>query len=248
MENNYCVYIHRNKTNNKVYVGITNNTKNRWRANGKGYKNYETDTPRPFYNAIQKYGWENFEHIILEDNLTFEKACELEQEYIKEYKATFKKYGYNVAEGGNGGRIYKVHPRGMKGKKHTKEKKKQQSILMARLNAEGKTGAVWKNGHPKGMKGKKHSEEVKQQISETCKANNINCKEVCVEFPNGEKLHFKSATETANQLNISIYSVYRMIKKGTPYQLNKNVTCNIENFKKIEGCVFKYITENTEVN
>lgn len=62
MEEKYIVYLHINKTNNKVYVGITRSTKNpnrRWR-NGIGYK--ETSL---IYKAALKYGWDTFSHVIL---------------------------------------------------------------------------------------------------------------------------------------------------------------------------------------
>ena len=92
----HYVYMHRNKINNKVYIGITSQEPNqRWRK-GKGYeKCYK------FYNAIQKYGWEQFEHIILFENLTKEEAEQKEIELIKKYKASKKKYGYNIENGGN---------------------------------------------------------------------------------------------------------------------------------------------------
>ena len=61
--------------NDMYYVGITSKAvSKRWR-NGKGYSNN-----RHFYSAIKKYGWENFKHIILEDNLTVEEANNREQE------------------------------------------------------------------------------------------------------------------------------------------------------------------------
>ena len=67
--NNYTIYIHKNKINNKVYIGQTSqNPKKRW-DNGRGYQS----SPK-FYNAILKYGWDNFEHIILYTNLTLEQA------------------------------------------------------------------------------------------------------------------------------------------------------------------------------
>lgn len=56
-----------------------------------------------FYKAIQKYGWDNFEHFVLEDNInTREEADEKERFWITAYKANDKKYGYNLTNGGQG--------------------------------------------------------------------------------------------------------------------------------------------------
>ena len=88
--------MHKNKINGKVYIGITyQNVKYRWRKNGVGYKKQK------FYNAIKKYGWDNFEHIILFENLTFEESCLKEQELIKKYNSNNRKYGYNHSIGGD---------------------------------------------------------------------------------------------------------------------------------------------------
>lgn len=90
----YCIYIHKNKINGKIYVGQTcQDPERRWRK-GEGYK----DSPR-FYNAIRKYGWDNFEHIILEKNLTFEKANENERKWISTYKSNEEEFGYNITPG-----------------------------------------------------------------------------------------------------------------------------------------------------
>ena len=59
VENNYIVYIHKNKVNNKVYVGITSNPEKRFRKDGSGYRSQPI-----FWNAIKKYGWDNFDHIV----------------------------------------------------------------------------------------------------------------------------------------------------------------------------------------
>ena len=91
----YTIYMHCNKINNKKYIGQTslNPPEKRWK-NGYGYSN------QMFFQAIQKYGWDNFEHIILETNLTSEEANEKEKYYIKLYNTTNSQYGYNCTEGG----------------------------------------------------------------------------------------------------------------------------------------------------
>ena len=64
-ENNYKVYIHINTTNGKRYYGITcQEVEKRWK-NGKGY--YKN---KYFTKAINKYGWDNFEHIVKDKGLT----------------------------------------------------------------------------------------------------------------------------------------------------------------------------------
>lgn len=109
--------MHINRTNGKVYVGMTTKTpKERWR-NGKGYKTLR------FGRAIQKYGWDGFEHVIIADGLTREEACLLEKILIAEKDATNPQFGYNEAIGGESGGMYKKH--------HTEESKEK--IRKARI-------------------------------------------------------------------------------------------------------------------
>lgn len=97
MTDNYKIYIHKNKINGKVYIGQTKQSlKHRWN-NGNGYSSCPY-----FWNAIQKYGWDNFEHLLLIDKLTKEQADRLEKEYIQEYKSYDIEYGYNISLGGSG--------------------------------------------------------------------------------------------------------------------------------------------------
>lgn len=92
----YCVYIHTNKLNGKKYIGITGQKPEvRWK-NGKAYHDNVY-----FCSAIQKYGWDGFEHKILFDNLTKEEAENKEVELIKEMKTTDREYGYNIQNGGS---------------------------------------------------------------------------------------------------------------------------------------------------
>ena len=94
-EKKWCVYKH-TAPNGKVYIGITcQNPNRRWR-NGEGYKKNKY-----FYRAIQKYGWNNFQHEVIEEGLTEKDANSKEIEYIKTYKSNIPKYGYNIRSGGN---------------------------------------------------------------------------------------------------------------------------------------------------
>ncbi len=100
----YYVYIHINKINGKIYVGMSKKTNpnNRWK-NGKGY-NYNWH----FNSAIEKYGWDNFDHEIFASNLTKDEASNTEKMLIKKLQTTNRDYGYNFAEGG-------YNNRGLKG-------------------------------------------------------------------------------------------------------------------------------------
>ena len=76
----YIVYIHTNKVNGKIYVGITCRTPaKRWGKDGKKYE----ECPR-FYRAIKKYGWDNFSHDIVMEGLSHDDACEMEKLLISQ--------------------------------------------------------------------------------------------------------------------------------------------------------------------
>lgn len=98
MKDNYIVYVHI-APNEKLYIGITRKgTKQRWRNSGIGYKSQQL-----FWRAIQKYGWNNFKHIVLLENLSKDVACECEKYLISKYKSNNSKFGYNIYIGGNEG-------------------------------------------------------------------------------------------------------------------------------------------------
>jgi len=93
-ERRFTVYMHV-CPNNKKYIGITcQSVKKRW-VRGKGY-----NTNKYFFRAINKYGWDKIDHIIIRDNLSKGKACELEKQLIKKYNTTNQKFGYNHSKGG----------------------------------------------------------------------------------------------------------------------------------------------------
>lgn len=145
MSNNdktWCVYVHTNKINGKKYVGITSRKpEDRWHANGTGYS-----SQTHFWNAIQKYGWDNFKHEILLTNTTFEHACEVEKCLIQYYKSYDREYGYNLTLGGEGACL-------------TEEQRKK---LSERMQGDGNP-----------FYGKHHTEQTRQMISELAKNRDI---------------------------------------------------------------------------
>ena len=92
----YLIYKHTNKINDKCYIGQTcKKPEYRWCKDGSGYKKKQ----KKFWNAIKKYGWDNFTHEILYTGLTIEEANKLERELIQKYNSITN--GYNISEGGS---------------------------------------------------------------------------------------------------------------------------------------------------
>ena len=157
----YTVYQHKNKINGKVYIGITSQKpEQRWR-NGEGYKS----SPH-FYSAIQKYGWDNFEHNILFVELTKEQACLKEQELIKEFNSMNREYGYNSTSGGD---IFVMN-------EETRQKISQ--ALMGNQNNLGHSCSEEKKKKiSEAQKGREFTEEHKQKLSEAAKNRHVPCSE-----------------------------------------------------------------------
>jgi len=116
------IYGLKNKITNKWYVGQTiNDVEDRW----NDYKRMRCEGQPKLYRALVKYGYENFEKIILEE-------CPADRDILNE-RETFwirkkrsVKNGYNCNEGGN------VAEPPMLGKKHTEETKQKIRIARAK--------------------------------------------------------------------------------------------------------------------
>lgn len=63
-----------------MYIGITCRIEQRWSCNGYYYQ-----LSTKFWRAIQKYGWDNFEHIVIIDGISESIACIYEEELIAKY-------------------------------------------------------------------------------------------------------------------------------------------------------------------
>ena len=183
------IYIATCKINNKSYVGKTINSLERRKS--KHRFNATNSKKSSFYNAIRKYGFENFNWRIIgfiEKELLndAEKAC------IEFYRSNEKKYGYNLTIGGDGQdpKIAKETGKKNKGRKLTEEHKKKISEwssnrrhsmetkekmsqkhkgksyskeTLDKMAAAQKQRLSNKQNHPMYMK--KHSEETKNKIS-----------------------------------------------------------------------------------
>lgn len=152
----YCIYSHTNLINGKKYIGQTkyrDDPQRRWHY-GYGYQGCEV-----FNKAIQKYGWDNFEHEILLDGLTREEANLYEESYIKLYHTCVMDencWGYNLTYGGNNRLISDA----------TREK-------MRRISTE-----LWKSDEYRvkacrGRLGRKASPETREKLSASLKGRII---------------------------------------------------------------------------
>lgn len=90
----YSVYCHTTPSGKK-YIGITSqDVEARWK-NGEGY------STQVFYRAIEKYGWDNIQHDVLLSGLTRDEAIKKEREFVSQYRAYEKEFGYNQTTGGD---------------------------------------------------------------------------------------------------------------------------------------------------
>lgn len=180
----YTIYMHTSPSM-KRYIGITSQDPiRRWKSDGSGYK----EQPY-FWNAIQKYGWDNFKHEIILQNETLEYACAVEKCLIQHYKTYDKLHGYNLTLGGEGRLL-------------TDEQKKELSA-----NRQGPNACGY---------GYFPSEETKKKMSDAAK-NKVFTKETREKMSNAKKKvvyqynlsgeyinTFKSATEGAHTTGTNI--------------------------------------------
>lgn len=205
----YIVYQHKNKANGKMYFGITSRKPSeRWGRNGAGYKS----TPH-FFNAITKYGWDNFEHNIVKEELTKEEACQLEKWLIKQYQTQNPLYGYNVFEGGEAPSI-------------PLEVKQKMSVSMQgnKNNLGHPCSAEKRKKISEAQKGRPLSLEHRAKLSESAKKRHVPCSEgkrqtLSLKYPHKRKVYcietdvvYPSVQECARQLGLYATNVSKVCK------------------------------------
>jgi len=172
----YAIYLHTNKLDGKKYVGITSKKPHqRWGKDGNGY----SSQPQ-FYNAILKYGWDNFDHEILQEGLTYDNVLKLEIEISEKYNTLDRAFGYNLVVGKKGN---------MKLSESTRKKHSE--------NATGENNPMY---------GKKHSANTRKKLIEnaytTYGSDNPASRAVIGTSKTGDEIFFESANQAAIHFNL----------------------------------------------
>lgn len=209
-----------------MYVGITSRKpEERWGYNGNNYI-----TSPHFFAAIQKYGWNNFEHNILFENLTKEQACKKEQELIAKWNLMNRNYGYNSASGGE---IFTMN---------NETKQKISLALIGNQNSAGHSCSEEKKRKiSAAQKGRPLTEEHKKKLSEAAKKRHVPCSDKKRESIRKSSHKKKVYCEELNIIYKSVQECSRQL--GIP-ATNISKLCNGRG-KTLKGYHLKYYDDDT---
>lgn len=241
MNNHYnCIYMYINKVNNHKYIGQTNDFNRRYKEHLSYSKNKnKKDYNSPIHKAIRKYGINNFEIIILKEDLSSQCLLNLyECYYIKKYNCLSKE-NYNVASGGGNG-----NPYAGKTEEDMKEIRKKMSENHADFKGENhpQYGKHLNKGINNPMYGKKQTKETREKISIANKGrnggeNNPMYGKTGINSPNSKKVMqydkeynlikiWDSTMDAQRELNIKSYNISKCCNGKT---------------KSAGGFIWKYI-------
>lgn len=211
------IYYIKNKLNNKMYIGQSIHSLS-WRINGH-LQCVKRGLKRKLYNAIRKYGWDNFEYGVICNCESLEELNQKETEYIIKFD-TYK-HGYNMGLGGDNNVMFSEETK----QKHnsvmkTNEVRSKISESMKKLRQEKGFSEETRNKISEKLKGNKHfegkhhnPESLKKIIQAKykkvhCKNDNLdmifnNVKEACLWWQqNGNSLkHWRSIANDIKKSN-----------------------------------------------
>lgn len=204
IDKTYFIYVHQNKSNLKIYVGITTHIQNRWdEQRCAAFNKNHTYYHAPFYRAIRKYGWDNFSHQVIETFNDKQEALDAERYWIEFFRSNIiiygSAYGYNQSCGGEDIATKSWEIR---------------NNLSQRMS-----------GDKNPIFGKPRSNEVKKKISDTKKARPLS-KELKKKLSDLYKINFsdeqiknickdmRSQTEIAKSYCVSRTAIKRILKEN----------------------------------
>lgn len=259
MSSRYFIYRVVNNKNNKSYIGKSKNYKRRWFEHKR---NAEQGKQHPLYDAIRKYGLENFTFEVL-----FETTEALVSSQEKNLIEVLSKYpiGYNLAEGGTGGDTKKFwtleqweEHRQRHGQKNYRDKKQANTDLLKEVPGlfeklqEGeltrqqavqirREAGIYTEAELLGkqkLKETHNSAELKARKSKnaTGKSNSRWLGYLQV-FDVGKNLigEYETAKEASKALNISAHTIREKARSGEPYKCTKKT-------KEHYGITFRFRT------
>ena len=223
----YQIY---NKSNNKRYIGSTLNVSRRWSQhlhllrNGKHHSKH-------LQNAWNKYGEEAFVFECLE-YCEPDSLLSLEHDYIVEYKATDREYGYNVTEDVEHVAVLSKEDREKISNAMTKrkwtEEQRQKFIASKTGKKSKKSSETKKRQFREGLVSiirmsevsKEKYDEWRKHMSEARKRYFENTPDP-IRFPvmiqsESETMYFPSVKSAAKYLNVHRDTIWTRIKRGTP--------------------------------
>lgn len=221
------IYKYENLVNHKVYIGQTTDLVNRQSS----HRSKSTTVKNKFYNAVRKYGWNNFSFCILatieadSDKIT-NLLDTLEIEYISQYNSYYK--GYNSTFGGHSNR-------GALRSEEYKEycRNRQYSLITRKKMSES-------------AKNKKVSDETKQKCRENAlKRNFSKYREITTEKRNlGIRKALAKAVCQYDKFN-NLIQEFETVKDATLYVLQ--FLASDKTYSGIEKGIIRHC-KNTKIN
>ena len=196
------VYKITNIINDKLYFGVTQQElKIRWQqhkcnSNKKSYY---------LYNAIRKYGFENFQIEIVFEAENKKEMLQKEIEFISLYKTNEKIFGYNNSTGGESSR------KGCKVSQETKNKISEYQKNRKRKPHSKET----KTAMSLSAKGRDMSKAIKSSANKRRGKKAYNIKSVYSVNSKNQINNYESITDASKKTNISISSISNNLSNKT---------------------------------
>ena len=209
----YSIYIIKNRITDKVYIGQTcQSIEERFKQHKKP-STFKLRGTYKIYNAMKKYGVENFYIETLEENILPEMINEKEIYYISQYDSYNN--GYNSTPGGDGRNIYKVGD-------------------IEEFKTMFENGVLFKDIA-------EHFNVCKYTVSRTAKALGLSRKKKVDKNYVLKNIKTKTNVEIAKELNVNPETISRILKKhgivrgkGSSNHLNPQNQSQISNDRKEE--------------